>query len=252
MKKTTILVSLIVFTGITVILPLFGTDDSYCNAQILPKSLLQRIEVKATKEEIIKNLETLKDTTRDKGNNKSDERFMSFYGLGGGDYSETYNEVAKTLADILENDPNDRVRAVAASVFHVLNDYSDSLDIKVIKTLEKALNDKAVEIKLEVAGALVNLGYYKENNAYSILENFVRGKDNEKWDLESTKTNDPLELEYYNEEAARYRIRNKAILYIAIVHTPETEALLVEMTKDPRESVRNHAIAMLKEHFNRK
>ncbi|KPK90330.1 hypothetical protein AMJ80_08535 [bacterium SM23_31] len=244
MKKITILVSLIVFTGITVIVPLLGTKVKTCYAQVL----LERVKI--DKKIILKHLAKIKDESRYKGDNKLDDRLQDFWALPQWDLSETYSEIAETLADIIENETDDIVRALAAEMFRVLSDYRDSLDIKVIQTLEKALNDEAAKVKLEAAGALIRLNSYKENMAYSVLEDFVRGKDIEKWNAEATKPRDWPEL--YNEENAKRGYRITAIKHIAFVNTPETKALLVEMTKDSNESIRKWALKALKDHFIKK
>ena len=165
--------------------------------------------------------------------------------------SETYNEVAETLADMLDNDTNDLARVIVARLISVLYDYRDSLDTKVIQSLEKALEDNATEVKLEVAGTLIALGHYKENNAYPILEDFIRGKDSEQWNTDATISKQGIE-EGYEKERVIIRYRATAIRHIALDNTPETEALLVEMTKDPDSTIQGYARAMLERRFKKK
>ncbi|KPK90329.1 hypothetical protein AMJ80_08530 [bacterium SM23_31] len=238
MKKITILLSLIIFTGLTIIIPLFGMENTSCYAQEAEfeqkKSLLDKNSIKTL-------IPMIKDTSLDKGDPTSTLRSQAILNITRVNVSEEIvDTLVVTLIYLLEHDINDRVRSRAATTLGFLGDK------KAVPFLNKALEHPFVELRMEAAYALVKLGLEKDEKVFSTLKDIVLGKDIETWDIDAL-----ISKEYYNEFAKRTKdgLRVLAILRIVKIKEPKTKALLELMTKDPDDNLRAWAEKLLKEHF---
>jgi len=236
MKKITILVCLVIFTGITVIVPLFGTVDTYCYAQV---KLFEK--QKLDKKYIEETISFIKDKSYDMGNHKATIRSQQIRDLSNYDLSEVKDMWVNTLIDLLENDTNDRVRVSASYALGVAKDTT------AISVLKKALDDDVVELRMEAAYSLVKFGFSNDEKVFSTLEDIIRGKNIETWNINGYIPEGGTPPE--REQRIKLGLRQKAMSRIAFINTEKTKSLLEAMTKDPDELLSKSAEALLKRYF---
>ena len=228
MKTYRIVLCLMVFTGLMMIVTLSGIDDSSCYAQVTTR--------------IAKKLNAIKDTTLDKENNKSRVRVGEMWDLTQATMTEDERDAAsEIMIDLLENDPNGRVRAAAALI--ICNFRNE----KAVISLKKALDDKDIEVRVNACNALVNYGKGEDKKVYTMLQDFARGTESEKWDV-SVMFSQTTNAEYIKKQY-KLKIRANAVNAIGNVITPETKALLEALTKDPERSIRIAANKQLEKNF---
>lgn len=223
---------------------LTAADVTFCNAQDSGK------KIKMSNEQIKTNLSIVKDSSRDTVKPKATDRDIYFRYLVGVDLSEADDEILNDLLDILQNDPNDVVRYTAPAVLVNLVKYKKEYKGKIAAALKKSMESDVIQLKLESASALIWIGFAEDDKVFSTLEDIVRGKNIETWNVESFLSewnNDPNE-----EKSIKRGRRTNAIRIIANINLPKTKALLKEMVNDPEERVRKHAETWLKRKFKTK
>jgi hypothetical protein len=238
MKTARLLSVLLVCFGLTVVMPSFSSETVSCYAQVKLTQDKNKIEWWIAEIKDPLNAQRAQDV-RDFA-----EKFSEGENITKSPYREL---VVNTYIDLLFNDPNIKVRENAATGLGFLGDN------KAAPALKKALDDKDTEIRIEAAGALVRLGFGKDEKVFSTLEYFVRGKDVEKWNIRitylTTQTTEEREKDKNNSILG---LRQQAMWYIADINIPKTKSLLEDMTKDPGENVRKWAEKLLKDKFIKK
>ncbi|KPK96112.1 hypothetical protein AMJ80_01865 [bacterium SM23_31] len=233
MKKITILLSLIVFIGLTIIISLFSIENESCYAQVKKQKL--------DKKRIEWELSVIKDLTNPERPQWALDLAVQY------DLSESIDMVIAVYTDLLLNDPYYTVRKSAAEGLGHIGDK------RAAPALKNAIEDSLVEVRIEAAGALVKLGISNDDKIFSTLEYFVRGKNIDTWNVRISFLENMTEEEreiYKNNHVQS--IRKKAMTCIADINLPKTKSLLEDMTKDPNEIIRKWAEKLLKEKFVKK
>jgi len=154
MKKITILLSLIVFIGLTIIISLFSIENESCYAQVKKQKL--------DKKRIEWELSVIKDLTNPERPQWALDLAVQY------DLSESIDMVIAVYTDLLLNDPYYTVRKSAAEGLGHIGDK------RAAPALKNAIEDSLVEVRIEAAGALVKLGISNDDKIFSTLEYFVR------------------------------------------------------------------------------
>ena len=159
MKKTKFLIYAIIFPVFTSLSPLFTIENESCYAQVKKQKL--------DKKRIEWELSCIKDLTNPERPQWALDLAVQY------DLSESIDMVIAVYTDLLLNDPYYTVRKSAAVGLGHIGDK------RAVPALKNAIEDLLVEVRIEAAGALVKLGIGNDDDIFSTLEYFVRGKDSD-------------------------------------------------------------------------